>query len=151
MKKKSLIIISILILVFLFVLYFDIKKVHAPEVAKIVISSYVINVELAKTDIQKSKGLSNRDNLCENCGMLFLFDELKLHNFWMGEMRFPLDILYIKDYEIVEIFKNIPVFTDNDYTRIYPTKNANKVLELNANWCDKNNIKVGDKINLINE
>ena len=140
-----------MVFIFLFVLYFDIKKAYAPDTTKVSISSYIIDVELAETNTQKSIGLSNRNNLCENCGMLFLFDDLKLHNFWMGEMRFPLDILYIRDNEIVEIFENIPIMTDNDYTRIYPDINANRVLELNAYWSQKNNIKVGDKINLINE
>lgn len=151
MKKKWLIIISILVFTLLFVLYFHTKKAIAPNTAKVSISSNIIDVDLAKTSDQRTKGLSNRDNMCENCGMLFLFNNLDLHNFWMGGMRFPLDILYIRDNEIVEIFEQVPILTDNDYTRIYPEEYANKVLELNALWCQKNNIKIGDKVYLTNE
>jgi len=96
------------------------------------------------------KGLSGRNEMCENCGMLFKMSDSGIHHFWMGKMKFPLDFAYIENNKIVEIHKNVPVYTENVYTKINPTKNSDMVLELNSGFLDKNNIKVGDEIKLLN-
>jgi uncharacterized membrane protein (UPF0127 family) len=72
-----------------------------------------------------------------------------IHYFWMHDMKFPLDFAYIENNKIVEIFKNVPIYTNNEFTKINSVENSDMILELNAGFLDKNNIKVGDRIQLI--
>lgn len=108
-----------------------------------------IRAEIAADAISKAKGLSDREELCKNCGMVFVFGEESKHTFWMKDMNFPLDIIYVNNDQIVEIFDNVQIYNDlGEFTEIFPNKSADKVLELNAGWCEKNNVLVGDKIEL---
>lgn len=109
----------------------------------------LLNVEISADLISRAKGLSGRENLCENCAMVFIFGKEAKYTFWMKGMNFPLDILYIKGDEIVEIFKNVQVLDDmNEVMEVFPNEKADKVLELNAGWCDAHDVQVGDKIEL---
>lgn len=97
-------------------------------------------------------GLSKTNKLDENKGMLFIFDNKAQHAFWMKDMKFSIDIVFINDDKIAEIIENIPSPTDkNSILPIYkPRENANKVLEINAGLVKKYNIKVGDKVEFKN-
>ena len=113
------------------------------------INDELLDIEISADAITRAKGLSGREGLCENCGMVFVFGREAKHSFWMKDMNFPLDIIYIKNDEIVEIFKDVQVLDNmNEITEVFPNKNADKVLELNAGWCEAHNVQVGDKIEL---
>ena len=113
------------------------------------INGEVLDIEISADALSRTRGLSNRESLCENCGMVFIFGKESKYTFWMKDMNFPLDILYIQDDEIVEIFKDVQVLDNADeFTEIYPDVNADKVLELNAGWCEAYDVQVGDKIEL---
>ncbi|MDD4289794.1 MAG: DUF192 domain-containing protein [Patescibacteria group bacterium] len=117
---------------------------------KLFINNIPVSVEIVSSFLEMQRGLSERDEMCENCGMLFIMNDSDIHNFWMGKMRFALDFAYIENNKIIEIFKNVPIYTSDEYTRINSTQNSDMVLELNAGFLDKNNIKAGDEIKLIN-
>ncbi len=111
----------------------------------VTINNNKIKVEIADTPDLRYKGLSNRDYLCDDCGMFFLFNDKSERIFVMREMRFNLDIIWIDDNNIIKIDKNLPAEGIN-FNKFYsPGEAVDKVLEVNANFCDKNNIKVGDK------
>jgi len=78
----------------------------------------VIAVEIADTFKQRSKGLSGRDNLNADSAMLFVFDKESYYSFWMLDMNFPIDIVWLdSEYKVVDIAKNIkpmPELTQND-------------------------------------
>lgn len=132
-----------LILVFLFL------SACSNGTVELKINDENIKVEIAADALSKAKGLGDRESLCENCGMVFVFGEKSKHVFWMKDMNFPLDIIYLNNDEIVEIFEDVQIFDDaGETTEVFPDKNADKVLELNAGWCRKNNVSVGDKIEL---
>lgn len=85
-------------------------------------------VEEAKTKEEKSKGLSKRESLDEDSGMLFYFDTPQTVSFWMKDTLIPLDIIFInKDEEIISIKQGIP----NDETPIIE-HNVKYVLEVNS-------------------
>lgn len=112
------------------------------------INNKEIKVEIADTPELRYKGLSNRDYLCEDCGMLFIFNDKNERIFVMREMKFNLDIIWIEDGVIVGIEKDLPKEGLNPL-KFYSSKKAvDRVLEVKANFCEKNNIKVGDKIDL---
>lgn len=116
------------------------------EIKKIKINNKVIKVELAKTANEKQQGLSNIEKLCDDCGMLFIFDEKDLRFFWMKDMKFSIDMIWIDDDKIVNITKNADLPQGENIPTYSSDKKVNYVLEVNANFCEDNNIKVNDKI-----
>ena len=94
--------------------------------------------------------MSGREKLDPDQGMFFVFDKKAKYSFWMKEMKFPIDILFINDHKIVTIFPSVPAPTPGTklsqlpfYTAAAP---ANYVLELNAGEAAKHSFKVGDEV-----
>lgn len=119
----------------------------SPKTAKIIIEGKTFNVEVADDEVERAKGLSGRDFLAADSGMLFVFENSDIHTFWMKDTKIPLDIIFINDNKIVEMMTLQPPANNNipSYT---PQNKAQYVLELNAGF----GFKVGDevKIELIN-
>lgn len=106
-----------------------------------------INLIVAKTPEEKQTGLSKRKDLAKDQGMLFPFEKADYYSFWMKDMQFPIDILFISKDSIVTIFSNVKPPEENQSPIIYkPTEPADKVLEVNAGFVEENKLKVGDKI-----
>lgn len=112
------------------------------------IKDLIINVDLAKTPEQITKGLSIKNTLSENEGMLFIFDAPKKYSFWMKDMKFPIDMIWISsDNKIVHIEKNLQPCTFFLFCTSYsPHANSKYVLEVPSNYTTKNNIIVGDRV-----
>ncbi|MCP6718773.1 MAG: DUF192 domain-containing protein [Patescibacteria group bacterium] len=121
----------------------------AKSLFPIKINDIRIEVELVETLEERTRGLSNIRKLSENQGMFFVFQEPKLYPFWMKDMRFSIDIIWISgDGKIVDIIKNIQ---PDSFPQIFkPREPAQYVLEVNAGWTDKNNIDVGALVPLDN-
>ncbi len=77
--------------------------------------------------------------------MFFVFENSGNYNFWMKDMNFPIDILWIdQDYKIIGIKKSIATST---YPETFGSEYYSRyILELSSGFSDKNNIKIGDKI-----
>ncbi len=110
------------------------------------IKDLIIPVDLAITPDQQAKGLSIKNTLNENDGMLFIFHTPSDYSFWMKDMKFPLDIMWINsNYEIVHIEKNLQPCVFFLLCQSYSPHSISKyVLEVNSNFTTKNNITVGD-------
>jgi hypothetical protein len=77
-------------------------------------------------------------------GMLFIFPQQRYQSFWMLNTMFSLDILFINnDKEIVTIHKNTTPLSEESYPSSEP---AIYVVEVNAGFCDKHGINLGDKV-----
>ena len=100
-----------------------------------------IHCELAQTPEEKSQGLLYRDSLCDGCGVLFDSDDNGSYH--MEGMKFPIEMIFIKDGKVVDIIKAIP-----GEENITTTKGYTNNLEVNLGFTDKNNIKVGNKITI---
>jgi uncharacterized membrane protein (UPF0127 family) len=137
------------ILVFFTLLIIDFK---AKPLSRVSINNYVFVVDIAKTPNSWQQGLSNREKLAKNQAMLFIFPEYRQPNFWMKDMNFPIDIIWIKDKKIIDFDKNIPApLKDSpvsDLETFYPESPVNIVLEVVAGTVDRLNIQKGDIINL---
>jgi hypothetical protein len=120
------------------------KNFWTSEGGEIKIGENIFQTEVANSAAKKRQGLSSRESLCENCAMLFLFNEKGLHSFWMKEMNFDLDILWIDKNEIVYMAKNVS--RKNERKIIKPDREADKVLEINAGLADKLGIEIGDNV-----
>ena len=137
MFKKILLILFVLI-----VGYFLISNAKA----EIMINDSVFNVDLALFSDKKTKGLGGIDSIEENNGMLFVYFNNDIRYFWMKDMDFPIDILWIKGNKIINISENVPVYTDEQITRINSVYPVDRVLELKAGTILKHNIKINDKV-----
>ena len=139
---KLAIIAIILLIVIGTIIFLDNK--NSPE-NNIWINNQQIAVEIAETPSQKAQGLSGREQLCDNCGMLFLLEEYQEHSFWMKEMKFDLDFVWIEGNRVVEINKNIS-YIKGEQEKISPDVLADKVLEINAGKASEWEIEIGYEI-----
>lgn len=116
---------------------------------KLIIGETVVFVDIAKTSTEKQKGLSGRDRLDNNEGLLFVWDEPTTPGFWMKDMNFAIDIIWIVDNRVVGIEKDVqpqPGQSDNELVRHYPPEPITHVLEVNAGFSEKHEIGVGDNL-----
>lgn len=115
--------------------------------ASLEINGISIEIEMARTREEQTHGLSGRTTLSENRGMLFLYDKPGLYSFWMKDMRFPVDIIWIdSDQRIIDISKNaLPESYPNTFQ---PREPAQYVLEVNAGFAEKYDINLGDAVTL---
>ena len=105
--------------------------------------------ELAITQKEKELGLSFRKKK-NNFALLFWYDKISEQIFWMKNMNFAIDILWIKNNEVVWVEENVPAPNKLFKQANIPTYGhgvfANKVLELPAGSSKKNKIKKGHKV-----
>jgi uncharacterized protein len=108
-------------------------------------------VEIADTIPTRARGLSYRESLPEDAGMLFIFSSSSKYGFWMKDMKFPIDIIWLKGDTVVGIAKNAqpePEKTVYGLTKHFPPEEIDRVLEINAGLSDKYGIVPGDKATL---
>ncbi len=147
--SKNFIIKVVLVGVVIFVGLFLIirqNRVTYPSNISIFIKDQGYYLEVAHTKKDQQKGLSNRDNLCFNCGMIFVFNKSGKHPFWMKDTHIPLDMIWLDSkFQVVKIITAIKTDSEDIYTN---DKAAKYVIELNANDSLKLGLKVGDTIEI---
>lgn len=113
--------------------------------------SFAVDAEVAAKASDRKKGLSKRDSLPINRGMLFVFDKSDKWAIWMKDMRFAIDIIWISENKRIVATSNSvtpePGKRDNELTIYRPEVEAKYVLEVNAGLVNLNNLKVGDVVN----
>lgn len=152
---KEILVISaatfVIVLVFLIVFYFLGGGRHV-NYSKAVINGHVFQIDVASTPAARTAGLSGRASLAEDGGMLFVFDKPGDYGFWMQGMKFPLDIIWIKDNVVIDIEENVPPESGVLGLKIYhPSQSIDKVLEINAGLAEKYGVKIGDRISFEKE
>jgi len=106
-----------------------------------------IQVEVVSTDTARERGLSNRDSIAEDQGMLFLFDVPGLYPFWMKDMRFSIDLIWIQGDVVSGLIQNMPP-ENPPVTNYRPKTPVDKVLELKSGAISAMNLKIGDKLDI---
>ena len=105
-----------------------------------------LTVELATTPTSRGCGLSQRHELPQNRGMLFIFADLRPRNFWMKDTFIPLSIAFLdKSGRIFSIQDMVPLQTDQQYPSIQPAAYA---LEVNQGWFSRHGVAVGDVVEM---
>jgi uncharacterized membrane protein (UPF0127 family) len=121
----------------------DTAKVQLPD-------GTVIDCEVPLTTNGIERGLMYRDGICEKCGMLFVFQNDARQRFWMKNMKFDIDIIFInKDWKVVGIAQDVPPCASEPCAIYSPNSNARYVLELEANATAKHNIFLDSEIKRI--
>lgn len=124
-----------------------------PQTKEITIGSTKITADIADTQAKRTQGLSGKVSLGEGAGMLFIFDQKKVFpSIWMKDMLISIDIIWITDGKVVKIDANVPVpakgIAESNLKLYYPDKPIDYVLEVNAGFSEKNNIKIGSEVDL---
>lgn len=101
------------------------------------IGEQYIVAEMAKTAAEREKGLGGRASIGLNEGMFFMFDEPGSYGFWMKDMRFPIDLIWISNGKIVGFEENMQPPSDlnapdSTLKNYLPPKPVDRVLELHA-------------------
>jgi len=149
---KKILVAIFIILIFGGLVYSRLDKtVNTPDAKKVIITNQagndiIVNVELAQTRKSQIQGLSDRQTLDKGQGMLFVFPEKEVRSFWMKNMHFPLDIIWLDDEKIIKISSNLASEGEKPANLYSSDGPANYVLEVPANFCLENNIVVGNKI-----
>lgn len=118
------------------------------------INGYKIILEVASTPDQQAKGLSGRNSLADDRGMLFVFSSPDIYEFWMKNMKFPIDIIFLSGDKVVTIYRNVQpqLGLDNNkadnFTLYSPKQAVDKVIEVNAGTAEKYSLKEGDTIKI---
>jgi uncharacterized membrane protein (UPF0127 family) len=113
-------------------------------VPQVILGGQTIDVTLAQTPAQQARGLGDRASLGSHEGMLFIFPSDGYESFWMKDMEFSIDMIWLSDDgTVVYIQPNVsPSTYPNSFT---PTEPARYVLELPANFAATYGITIGSK------
>src|SRR3972149_7220741 len=104
---------------------------HAAGKVRVLIGGRVaVGVEVARTEAEKVRGLSGREGLAADRGMLFVYETPVRPMIWMREMRFPLDILWIRDGRVVDVVRGAKAPAPGEAPQEFaPRADAEYVLE----------------------
>lgn len=120
--------------------------------AQVRINNQTLNVLVADNIKHWQKGLGGRKNLGKYDGMIFLFSTTGQHVFVMRDMRFSIDIVWIKGDTVVDIAPNVPLDLAKNEGDLLPYAArhvSDKVLELKSGMAENLNLKIGDKVQVL--
>jgi len=128
------------------------QKPAAPYLTPLLVGEKKISVQIVTSKADMEQGLSGRARMPDNQGMLFDFGQQAIDApFWMKNMEFGLDLIWIRGNKIIGLTPNVPApKSSRDVLSLYyPPSPVDMVLEVNAGWSKKNNIAVGDAVQVI--
>lgn len=154
MGKRKVILISIVSIVALITLiagiFFMARKVNAVrDDVEVKIADATIIAGVARTDAEQEKGLGGYAEIGMQEGMQFPFEEPTWPTFWMKDMLFPIDIVWVSEGKVLGVVENIDpqIGAQEDELKLYdPPDFIDSALELHAGAVKKFNIKVGDEV-----
>ncbi len=113
------------------------------EKSTLSINDSTLIVDIADTSEKRIAGLSGRDTLRDNEGMILFFDFSDFHSIWMKDMLFPIDVVWFnEEWKVVDIEKEIR--PDSFPMGFYPRDPARYILEMNAGSIERIGISIGD-------
>lgn len=125
-----------------------------PRTAVIQIGEKRVYVEIAKTIRQQREGLGGREDLGSFAGMAFPIIPETQQGVVMRDMKFPIDIIWVRDGYIVDIARAVQPergVAESELTVYYPRTEVNLILELESGFVENYAISIGDKVTLIDE
>src|SRR3989344_1054490 len=105
-------------------------------------------IDIADTPPLRERGLSGRRLLLDDQGMYFIFDHPGMYPFWMKEMNFPIDIIWIGEHmSVVDITKSA---SPSSFPQTFVSSvSALYVLEVQAGFAERYGVKIGDQVVLL--
>jgi uncharacterized membrane protein (UPF0127 family) len=118
----------------------------------VIIGLYVLDqrveVEVSATRADRVRGLSGRQTLPENRGMLFVFRDAALHVMWMRDTHIPLSVAFLDERGVIINIEDMVPGTLDRHPASRPAKYA---LEVNRGWFDRHGVKPGMRIEEIEQ
>jgi uncharacterized protein len=144
-KKNTILLIFSAVIIFgaFWYVFTHVYSINGNKIKTTAVGSSVFYAEVVASPEKLQKGLGGRESLCHSCAMLFQFSEAEKKSFWMKDMRFPLDIIWISSGKIVHIEKNV---SEKFSGLLSPQVYADQVLEINAGLSDKIGLKEGSEV-----
>jgi uncharacterized membrane protein (UPF0127 family) len=113
---------------------------------KVCVNNTCVIAEIADSPQQRNRGLMFRKDLDDKHGMLFVFEGEARYGFWMKNMNFPIDIIWIDgNRDIIDIYEDALPCKDICKTML-PRAAAQFVLEVKSGFVRTKRIKAGDKV-----
>jgi uncharacterized membrane protein (UPF0127 family) len=148
MAKKVLRPLSFIVaIVAIVVIFFLTRFRSSAKYATVEIGNASVKAEIADTVDKQMKGLMSRDDLKENEGMLFIFNDYDYHAIWMMNMKFPIDIIWIKDGKVVDLYRDAQPCGLSCPT-YFPKVTDNYILEVKSGFAERHNIGIGDSVKI---
>lgn len=117
--------------------------------AQVCIRDACVACEIASSPEDRALGLMYRERLDPGSGMLFVFEKSGRYGFWMKNMRFPLDMIWItSDLQIAAINENVPACGEGNCPSIGPGTDVRYVLEVEAGFAKKHALAAGDIVTI---
>ena len=103
-----------------------------------------VDVEIVSSAADMKRGLQGRGSLEEGQGMLFVFPDDYLHQFWMKDMKFSIDIIWLShDRRVVFVSADVPACQADPCPLYRPTQPARYVLEVPVGFASQHKIQPG--------
>ena len=120
------------------------------NVAQLKLAGQSFQVDVLRSDAQRANGLSGREKLTDQQGAFFIFEQPGPYRFWMKEMNFSIDIIWLDQaLKVVDITKDAK---PESFPRAFaPSSPAQYVLEINAGLSDKYGFKIADQAELLTQ
>jgi len=112
----------------------------------------VLTLDAARSMDEHAYGLMNRTIMPADEGMIFIFNDESIREFWMKNTLIDLDIAYISSANVVIDIQTMKAVTSVLQTNLptYPSKGpARYAVEMNSGWFKKNGFPVGTTIRLL--
>ncbi len=120
---------------------------NAYRQVNITVNGVELLADIAATSDQKSMGLGVKDTLNDNEAMLFLFKTESKHTFWMKDMKFQIDIIWLDaDKEVVHIEHSLEPCMPDSCPTYTPNDDSLYVLETVAGFAQKYNVTEGTPV-----
>jgi uncharacterized protein len=106
-----------------------------------------IFVEIADDDPERRRGLQHREGLPDKSGMLFVFEEMGTHSFWMKDTKISLDLIWLDpSRRIVHMEQQVEPCRNDPCSSYTPLQKARYVLEVNAGKAQNMGLRVGEQL-----
>lgn len=127
----------------------DMSTITDHQVIDLTIGDAKLSVEVVNTPESRQRGLSGRDQIGSD-GMLFIFPDLTQTRFWMIEMQFGLDFVWIADNKVIGLTENVPPPAPGTPVAELPTygpsSSFDTVLEVPEGSIRRLGIELGDSV-----
>lgn len=122
------------------------------SVARVSFAGGTVRAEIVRDEAAHARGLSGRDSLPPDSGMLFVFPIVDSYTIWMKAMRFPIDIFWIREGKVVDLEERIsapaPGTRESELLRYHADVPADIILETNAGYAAAHGIHIGDAVEI---
>lgn len=117
------------------------------------IGGHLLYVEVASTRLERARGLMYRSYLPEDRGMIFVYPRERVLSFWMKNVRIPLSVAFLDRKGVILSIQQMAVEAPEAFSSSSPTyrtyvspRPAKYAIETNGGWFRKRGIRVGDRV-----